>query len=712
MESVSNLLHFSKKNRLPVIFQSEASECGLVCVLMIAAYYGHKIDLATARSQFSVSSKGLNLKGVIDIAQHLHLQARPIRAELAYLQKMNLPAIVHWNLNHFVVLSKITDDYAVIHDPAKGKVKLKISDFSLSFTGVAVELFPTNDFKRREEVTSLKISDFWSNMTGLKRNIVSIFILSLALQLFAIAAPLLQQVVVDDAISNKDNELLIVLCIGFFLVNCFQQLISYLRSKISLYFTNLLGFQLSANLTRHMLRLPISFFEKRTIGDITTRFSSLGPIESLLTSGLIAIVLDSVMFVVALLMSFLYSAKLTMIVICLLFIGFVIDLVVFPYRKSMEEKIIELSAKESTVFLENIRAAKIIKIFGQETCRERIWLNRKADFNNSSIELANFDINFGFFVSFFGIISSVMMLYIGAQMVIKGEFTIGMLFAYQAYSGQFSGRLSALFGHFLSFKMLNLHLTRLSDIAHHEAETNTLSSAGYTQLPDNKISTVRFENLSFRYADNEPWVLKDVNVEINDGDMLAFVGPSGQGKSTLLKLLIGLLKPTEGAIYINNIDLTRLDPNEYRKMLGVIMQDDSLLSGTIRENITFFDQQTDEEALTEAAKIACIDGDILKFPMGYNTLVGEMGSALSGGQKQRIYFARAIYRKPNLLMLDEGTANLDVPTEIAIANTIKAYAGIRIVVAHRPALVEIASRVFLVDNTRVIEFKEIGRAHV
>lgn len=703
MISPVELLNFSSKKRLPIIYQSEASECGLICALMIASYYGHKIDLISARGRFNVSSKGLNLKGLIEISSSLSLQARPIRAEISYLSKMNLPAILHWNLNHFVVLSKINSDYAIIHDPARGKLKVKISEFSDSFTGVALELHPTNNFEKKEIITTLRISDFWSRISGFKRNIFILFLLSFALQIFAVAAPLLQQIVVDDAITNKDNELLIVLCIGFFLVNCFQQLINFLRSKISLYFSNLLSFQLVANLTRHMLRLPITFFEKRTIGDITTRFSSLAPVESLLTSGLISVVLDIVMVIVALVMSLLYSPKLTLIAIFLVIIGFIIDLIVFPYRKSMEEKIIELSAKESTVFLENIRAAKSIKIFGQESNRLRIWLDRKADLSNSSIDLANFEINFGFFISFFAALSSVVIMYISAQLVIEGNFTIGMLFAFQSYSGQLSSRLTSLVSFFFSLRMLNLHLTRLSDIAHHEPEDRNDLIESNERFSKENISSIQLDNISFRYSDSEPWIFKNVHLEIKSGEMVAFIGPSGEGKSTLLKLILGLLKPTEGSILINGIDLNKINPSEYRNKLGVIMQDDSLLSGTIKENITFFDQSVNENSLLLASTTACIHEDIMRFPMGYNTLVGEMGSSLSGGQKQRIYFARALYHSPDVLMLDEGTANLDVPTELQIARSIENFNGIKIIVAHRPALIEASGRVFFVEKSQIIE---------
>lgn len=702
MTSINKYLNFSNTRQLVTVHQSEISECGLACLVMIAGYYGHKIDLTTARSKFNVSQKGLNLKALADIAAAMELQARPIKAELEALPIIKTPAILHWNLCHYVVLEKIKGKMAVIHDPGRGKTAMSIDELSNHYTGIALEIIPSPAFEEKDETRPVKLSNFWGKLVWLKSMLIKIFALSLFLQLFVITAPLFQQLIVDDAITKQDSNLLFVLAIGLVLIGVFQTLITYIRSKILLYFTNTLTLQMTANLFRHLIRLPLPYFEKRQIGDITMRFGSLAPIQTLITSGVIAVLLDGLMAIASLTMSLIYSPILTLVAILFLIANLAIQMVIFPYLKRENEKIIELSGKESTAFLENIQNAVTIKIFGQETIRENIWLNKKADQMNANISLANFNISLGAFLSIFTSLQAVILMYLGAMLVIDGSFTLGMLFAFQAYSSQFTGKVSAIISQYMSFKMLDLHLSRLADIVHEEQES---VGKGHIYLSNNTFQEelIRFENVSFRYADSEPWVLRNINFTVKRGDMIAIVGPSGGGKSTLLKLMLGLIKPSEGSIYIDNIDIAMIDASSYRKQLGVVMQNDKLLSGTIADNISFFDPEMNLEKVSYSAKMSEIDHEIIKAPMSYNTIIGEMGNSLSGGQKQRIFLARALYKDPSILFLDEGTANLDQETEYKVSCTIKNLPITRVIIAHRPALIEISDRIFQINNGILVE---------
>lgn len=699
-------LNFSSKNKLPVLLQSEASECGLACLVMAAGFYGHDLDMPTARTKFNVSLKGLTISGMVDIAEKLHLQARAVRLELEDLDKLKCPAVLHWDLNHFVVLKRCVKGGYIIHDPARGKILLSEKDVSNHFTGVAVELTPTKLFEKKEETKPVKLSDFWGRMHGVKKALINVFLLSVFLQVFVISGPLLQQLVIDDAIVKQDENLLIVLILGFFMLNIFQTAVTYIRSKLVLYFTNTLNFQINANLFRHLLRLPVEYFEKRSIGDITTRFGSLGPIESFISSGIIAIVLDGIMALATLTMALTYSYKLTLIMLVFMVVSFLIELVVFPYRRQMSEKIIELTGKEQSSFIENIQAATTIKIFGQESVRENIWLNRKADRMNSSISLANFDIHFGSFSSILGGVKSAVILFVSAHLVISGNFSVGMLFAYQAYSGQFAGRVGALFSQVLAFKMLGMHMERLADIVHTAPEKG-YGSENTFELADRVTKhDIALKNVKFRYADDAPLVLKGVSLDIKEGSMVSIIGASGQGKSTLLKVMLGLLPATEGRVLYGGMDLTHLNPTKFRKKIGVVMQEDKLLSGSIADNICFFDPEKDMEKIKHCAKLACLDKDVESSPMGYNTLVGELGSTLSGGQKQRLLLARALYRNPKYIFLDEGTANLDQQTEMQIAKTIRSLNKTRIVIAHRPALVDISDYIFELKDGHIYDVTE------
>lgn len=703
MYTINHLLDFSSVKKLPVIHQSEAAECGLACLVMVASFYGHKIDLSVARARFNISMKGLTLMALVDIAEKMELQARPVRAEIEALNSFRGPVILHWDLSHFVVLKKIDKNKVVIHDPSKGKVIMTLVEFSKHFTGVVLELTPSQNFKKIKQINPVKITDFWGRIQGLKRNLIQILILSALLQVFVITGPLMQQLVVDDAITKQDTDLLLVLVFGFLFIGLFQTIVSYIRSRMVLTLTNTLSFQMTANLFRHLIRLPLSYFEKRNIGHITTRFGSIGPIQSLISSGVISVILDGFMAIATLAMALTYSVELTLIMIGFICIGFIMQLVVFPYQKKCEEKIIEMSAKEQSIFLENIKTATTIKIFGQETVRENIWLNRKADNLNASITLANFNIKYGTLASIFGIFQSVFVMYISAGYVISGVFSLGMLFAFQSYSGQFSSRVAGIFSQYMSYRMLSLHLERLADIVHQDLEVDNSNKKIKNLNANDFRGKISFVDVRFRYGDNEPWVLDGINLTIYPGEMLAIKGPSGEGKSTLLKLMLGLLKPTEGKIFVDDIELANLNTASYRKAIGVVMQDDKLLSGSIADNICFYDTSIDFAKVEFSAKMACLHKDIQRNPMGYNTLVGEMGTTLSGGQKQRLFFARALYRDPKVLFLDEGTANLDAETEDQIAQTIRNMHITRIVIAHRPALINLADRIIEIKSGKASE---------
>jgi len=632
------------------------------------------------------------------IADSLGFSARPLRLELTALHKLKTPAILHWDMAHYVVLVRTTSRYVEINDPAIGKRRLSWAEVSKHFTGVALELTPAPGFQKKKHVEKVRLSDLWTRAQGFVPSIIQLLVLSLVLQIFTLLSPMLNQMVIDDAVTKGDMDLLGILILGMALLALAQMGTSLLRGFVSMHFGTHLNFQMRGNLLRHLLRLPVPWFEKRSLGDILSRFGSLGPIQGLFTGGLIAVVLDGVMAVVTLAVMLLYAPLLTGIVIAGLVVYFGVRAASYPFQRRLADEGIQLSAKENSVFLETVRGARAFKLFGREAERHSLWQNAWADSINNGLRAQKFGMIGGTANGLFDLAENLLVLWLGARMVIQGDMTLGMLFAFQSYRSQFTGAVVALVNQFFGFRMLGLHLERLADVVHQEVEEEDGAISTAATPPQGGVAV---RNLCFRYADHEPWVVKGVEFAIDPGEFVAFVGPSGGGKSTLLKILMGLYPPTEGEVLVDGRPLRGFGLSRYRAGIGVVMQDDQLFAGTLADNIAFFDPEIDMERVEAVARAAQVHDDIVRMPMGYMTLAGDLGSTLSGGQRQRVLLARALYRNPAILFLDEGTANLDAVAEHAVMEVVRNLPITRIVVAHRPAAIAGAGRVFVVNGGAV-----------
>lgn len=636
----------------------------------------------------------------------LGLSSRGLRLELGDLNQLKLPCILHWGLDHFVVLKKVARKSVIIHDPARGKRKVILAEVSKHFTGVALELTPTPDFAKKEDKERVRIFDLWSKMKGFIPVIIQIIVITVVLQLFAVLSPLVNQLVVDEAIAKGDANFLKVIILGFALLLLIQTAIGVLRSYITMYFGTLLNFQMRSNMLRHVMRLEAEFFEKRHIGDIMSRMGSLKPVQNLFTSAFLTILLDGIMSIVTFIVMFLYSPMLAGVVCAVIVLSFLTRLASFPYVIRLTEEQIQKDADLQTISLETIRGARAIKIFGREQERHAFWQNSYADSINVGLRLQRFGIWAG---ASSGVVFGLLELgiyYLGAMLVINQELTLGMFFAFQSYRGQFTGRINSLIGLFFSFKTVGLHLERLADIIYSDPEKGIDAPLLAGRDLTGKIE---IDDISFRYGDSEPWVLENASFQVNPGDRVALVGPSGGGKTTLLKLMIGLHNPIEGEILYDDRSLSSTGVRAIRNQIGVVMQDDRLLSGSLYDNISFFDPEVDMERVEECARLAQVHEDVMNMPMGYQSLIGDMGSILSGGQKQRVLIARAFYSQPKILFLDEGTANLDSETETKLTDYLTTLPITQIIVAHRETAIKACNRIFLVDGKKVQEITPTNR---
>lgn len=664
---------------------------------MLASAHGLRVDLADLRRRFSTSLKGATLAQLIRHAQALNFSCRPLRLELDEIGQLQLPCMLHWDLNHFVVLTKVCGDKLTLLDPAVGKRVMTISEASGHFTGVALEVTPTAEFKPVDLHRRVRLRDLVGKLFGLKRALANILLLALGLEAVALVVPLVTQWVVDGALVSGDRDLLLLAVLGGGLLMIVQFMLTMARGWISLNLNVQLSVQFAANLFSHLLKLPVSFFEKRHVGDIASRFQSLSAIRAVLTEKSVSALLDGVMAVVTLSIMALYSASLTVVVVAALGLYLLLRWASFTAFRAANEERIVLAAKENSYFLETIRAVQPLKLFNRTPERLARWQNLMVDVQNRDLTTQKMELWFGTLNTLIFGVESMLILYLGGAAVLDRQLTLGMLLAFISYAGLFATRATALVNLMMQVKMLGLHAERLADIALESPEREAEVETDVSRL----TPRIEVRNVSFRYAHGEPWVLRDCSLTIEPGEHIAICGPSGCGKSTLLKLMLGLLEPNEGEIRVGNVTLKQLGPTAFRSLVGTVMQNDALLAGSLAENIACFDPNLNQDGVENAARMAQIHDEIIAMPMGYQTLVGDMGSALSGGQKQRVLLARALYKEPKILALDEATSSLDDANERQANAAVKALPLTRITIAHRHETISAAGRVIALADGKV-----------
>lgn len=681
-------LRFGFGRRLPVVLQSEAAECGLACLAMILGFYGHPIDLATLRRRYAISLKGTTLRHLMEIAGAMGLSARALRLELQDLSRLRLPCILHWDLNHFVVLERVGHSTVTVHDPVCGRRNLNLREVSRLFTGIALEAHPSQFFVRKDERQALRLGDLFHNIAGLWPSLVQILLLSLGIEAVTLLIPIASQVIIDEVIVNADQDLLLVVAIGLGLLLLVQLAIAIARGWAIMLTGTRIALQWNTSLFEHLTKLPLDYFENRHVGDLISRFGALPAIQKSLTTDFVQAVLDGILAVGMLAMLFIYGGWLGLVAIVSVAINVAFRIFAYrSYREGTEEAIMS-EAKQQTHFIETMRGIASVKLLGLAERRRSVWINHFVEALNARLRLQRLDLLFSRANEFLFGTDRVILLVLGAKMVLANDMTLGMLVAFLAYKDQFASRVGNLLTSGLQLRTLNVQTDRLSDIVLAEPERKKESPIATAVLrPDRQGSKLVASGLSLRYGDNEPWIFRNVSLTIEAGRCCAITGVSGCGKTSLLKVLMGLLQPTEGSISIDDCDIRTFSAVNYRRSIGGVLQDDGLFAGSIAENISGFDDHPNPAFIEECAAQAAILDDIRRMPMGFETLVGDMGSTLSGGQKQRIVLARALYMRPRILFLDEATSHLDEPTEALIAATLRELRMTRVIAAHRPGTV-------------------------
>jgi len=699
-------LAFGLGRTLPVILQTEAAECGLACLAMVLNHHGASTDLAALRTRHAVALTGATLATISEIAQREQLGTRGLRLELDELAQLRLPAILHWDLNHFVVLRSVGSDQVVVHDPAFGERRLTMREVSQHFTGVALEVWPNPGFAPRDEKTRVRLSQLIGQVSGFLPTLGQVLLLSLALEVFGLVSPLFMQWVLDHVVVSRDDNLLTTLVVGFALLMLVRQGTTLVRSWLLMIINTSVGVQWKSNIFAHMTRLPLSYFQNRHLGDIVSRAGSVDEIQRTLTATFVEAVFDGLLVIMTLALMAIYSPVLSAVALLAVLLYLAVRLLWYrPFYAAHEEWLVR-QASESSHFLESIRGMRAIQLFGRQTQRQSAWQTLLVGATNAHLKIEKLQILYSLVRGLLAGSFTLAIVWLGARQVMASELTVGMLIAFMAYRGQFDDRVMSLIDKAIDLKMLRLHAERLADLVLTPTTSGgpqrlgaaELAPAAEQQLPPPAIT---IEQLHYRYADQSPWVIEDLALEISPGEVLAITGRSGSGKTTLVNLLLGSYAPTEGQIRIDGRPLSQLGVDRWRQSVATVMQDDTLFAGSIADNIGFFDPHPDFAWMVECAAMTALHEDIERMPMAYQTLVGDMGTALSGGQKQRLLLARALYKRPRVLILDEATSQLDVLSEAQVNAAIAALPVTRIVVAHRPETIRSVPRVIDLQDGRI-----------
>lgn len=683
--------------RTPLVLQDTAAECGLACLAMVAGHHGLALDLRAARARMGATPRGARLEHLIAMAARIGLRGRALRAEPGELDRLALPAVLHWGMDHFVVLERLSAGGASILDPAQGERRVAADELDREFTGVALELEPATDFAAGDERTSFPLARLFEGVPSLRATLIRVFAVSLVIQAFALAMPLLLQLVVDDVLVSADGDLMTAVVVGGALLLATQTLISVVRALMVQAFAARLGRSLHIGLFEHLSRVALEFFAQRHSGDIASRFASLDAIQRTLTTSFVEAVIDGLLGVLALAMMLAYSPALTAVVVVAVVLYLALRALWFqPMRRALEAQL-HHGARRQSHLLETLRVMPTLRVYGAEDGR----VTHQDQLNCEAINAGLRGANLGLAAStanalLFGA-ENLAVLWLGAHAVIDGAMSLGMLMAFMSFKSTFTSRAASLVDRGIEYRMLDLHAARIGVVALEPALPR--ADAGHWIAPG--AARVEFEGLGHRHPHGE-WLFRGVGLTLEPGRCLVVVGPSGVGKTTLARLVLGLIAPSEGFVRVDGAVVRPACRDCPRHGIAAVLQDDALVAGTLAENIAFAERAPDLARVERAARLAEIHDDIMAMPMRYDTLLGELGGSLSGGQRQRVMLARALYFEPRLLVLDEATSHLDVARERAVVAKLRSLPMTRIVIAHRAETIQLADQ--------VLDLGAVGRA--
>lgn len=689
-----------RQRQVPVVLQMTTTQCGAACLTMVLNYFGRATSIAEISDQMDVGRDGTTVLAIAQSARHYGLQAHAYRAETEMLSALPLPAILHWNFAHFVVLESWTSKGAVIIDPANGRRPVSSEEFDRSFTGVLLTLTPDTTFQPKRQMRSIAV---WQQQiyrllvtSGAWRTGLRALLATLAVQALAVAFPLLTKVMVDQILPQRQIALIPLLLGGIVAVVLMQMIVGYLRQLMLIRLQADVDTGLMGDFLEHLLALPYRFYQQRTSGDLLMRLSSNTVMRELLTTQTISAMMDGILVITFLVILLVQAPSFGFVTLGIGLVQVLLLLASTSRMHDLAQRHLSTHAETQAYLVEALAGINMVKATGAETRVLERWSGLHHKALAVTLDKQRLAALVTTLLNGLQIAAPLVLLLVGAQQVLDGSLSLGAMLALNTLAMGFLTPLDALVASGQQLQSVGAHLSRMADVLEAERETSG------TVAP-NLSGKINLDKVSFQYDRHSEPVLRDISVQIEPGQKVAIVGRSGSGKSTLARLLLGLHQPTSGELRFDNVPLDQLDRHALRRQMGVVMQEVFLFSGSIRQNIAFGQDDISFEELLETTRLACIDRDIAHMPMDFETMVAEGGAGLSGGQRQRLALARALARKPAVLLLDEATSHLDTTTEQQIEQNLRTLGCTQIVIAHRLSTIRQADLILVMDGGRIVE---------
>jgi subfamily B ATP-binding cassette protein HlyB/CyaB len=683
------------------VSHSRMPDTGLVCLVLVARVLGLAADAAQLRHRLALSGSRVTGADILLAARHLGLKARSISSNWNRLQKTPLPALAQHRDGHWLVIAKADAERVLVRDPLEERpLTLPRELFESAWNGTLILL--TRRAQLADASTRFGFRWFIPALVKYRKLFGEVLLASFFLQLFALITPLFFQVVIDKVLVHKGLTTLDVLAFGLIVVSVFEVLLGGLRTYMFSHTTNRVDVELGSRLYRHLLRLPMSYFGARRVGDSVVRVRELENIRNFITGSALTMVIDLLFTFVFLAVMYYYSPLLTYIVLGSIPAYVLLSVFVTPILRARVNEKFNRGAENQAFLVESVNGVETLKAMSIEPQMQKRWDEQLAGYVHASFKASNLGNIASQVAGFINKVVIVLILWVGARAVIQGDLSVGQLIAFNMLAARVSGPVLRLVQLWQDFQQAGVSIKRLGDIL------NTPVEPGHSQsrlsLPQIQ-GRIQFDRVSFRYRADGPEVLREVSLDISTGEVVGIVGRSGSGKSTLTKLVQRLYVPERGRVLIDGVDIAQVDTAWLRRRIGVVLQENVLFNRSVRDNIALADPGLPMEAIIQAARLAGAHEFILEMPQGYDTLVGEHGASLSGGQRQRIAIARALVTNPRILIFDEATSALDYESERIIQQNMQAICQNRtvIIIAHRLSTVRAAQRILVMEKGQIIE---------